>query len=94
MPHAASHLREDAQRHRFELEVDGQVVFLRYRQDGDRFAIDHVEAPPALRGTGAAGRLMEGVMAVVRARGMKVVPICGYAAAWLRRHREWHDLRA
>jgi predicted GNAT family acetyltransferase len=85
---------DSAERSRFELEVDGQVVFASYRRMGGRLAITHVEAPPALRGAGAAGRLMEGVMARARAEGVKVTPLCGYAAAWLRRHKQHHDLVA
>jgi predicted GNAT family acetyltransferase len=54
--------------------------------------IRHVEAPPRLRGKGTAGRLMEGIMASARAEGLKVVPLCSYAAAWLRRHPEHRDL--
>lgn len=85
---AAPSVRDNPSRHRYELEIDGQIVFLTYRRDGDTLYIPHVEAPPALRGTGAAGRLMEGVMRIARAENLTVVPICGYAAAWLRRHPE------
>jgi predicted GNAT family acetyltransferase len=85
---------DNAARGRFELAVGGQVVFANYRRSGGRLAITHVEAPPALRGTGAAGRLMEGVMARARADGLKVAPLCGYAAAWLRRHKAHADLLA
>lgn len=77
---------------RFELDVNGLTVFATYRRDGSTLYIPYVEAPPSLRGTGAAGRLMEGVMAAARAEGLTVVPICGYAANWIRRHREHHDL--
>lgn len=87
-------VRDNASRHRYELEIDGQVVFCTYRRDGQTLVIPHVEAPPALRGTGAAGRLMTGVMQIARAENLKVVPVCGYAAAWLRRHGEWRDLVA
>lgn len=71
---------------RFELTIDGQTAFATYRRDGDRLVIPHVEAPPSLRGTGAAGRLMEGVVAIARRDGLTIVPLCGYAAAWMRRH--------
>lgn len=77
---------------RYELEVDGLIAFARYRRDGDVLVIPHVEAPPALRGTGAAGHLMRGVMERAREQGLKVRPVCSYAAAWIRRHREYHDL--
>ena len=77
---------------RFELAEPGGVAFAQYRREPGRIVIPYVEAPPALRGTGAAGRLMEGVLAIARAEELKVTPICSYAAAYIRRHREHHDL--
>ena len=77
---------------RFELVEAGQIAFADYvRQDG-RLVIPHVETPIALRGGGVAGRLMEGVVAHARAENLKIVQVCGYAAAWLRRHPEHADL--
>jgi predicted GNAT family acetyltransferase len=73
---------------RFELDIDGQIAHADYRVDSDTLYIDYVEAPPALRGTGAAGQLMEGVMTAAAEKGYAVVPVCGYAAAWMRRHRK------
>ena len=76
---------------RFELVEQGQTAFADYiRQDG-RLVIPHVESPIALRGAGTAGRLMEGVVAHARAEGRKIVPVCSYADAWLRRHPEHAD---
>jgi uncharacterized protein len=74
--------------HRFEMVEQGQTVFADYRRDGRRLIIDHVEAPVSLRGTGAAGRFMEGMVAAARAEGAILVPVCSYADAWLRRHPE------
>lgn len=79
---------------RFELVEAGEIAFADYHVRGDTLVIPHVEAPMALRGTGAAGRLMEGVLTVARQRGNKVVPLCGYAAAYIRRHKQWQDLVA
>lgn len=85
-------IRDNAERGRFELEVEGKVAFANYRRDGQTLVIPHVEAPPSLRGTGAAGRLMQGVMELARDQGLRVRPTCSYAAAWVRRHPEFHDL--
>lgn len=71
---------------RFELEIGGQTVFARYRRQDDTVVILHVEAPTNLRGTGAAGRLMQGIADRAKAEGLKLVPVCSYAAAWLKRH--------
>ncbi|PZQ44945.1 MAG: N-acetyltransferase [Micavibrio aeruginosavorus] len=79
---------------RYELEESGHVAHADYRKENGTLYIKYVEAPEALRGTGAAGRLMEGVTAVARAENLKIMPICGYAASWLRKHKEHHDLMA
>lgn len=79
---------------RFELVENGRLAFADYRSRDDRLIITHVEADPALRGTGTAGRLMEGLLAEVRRRGLKVTPVCGYAVAYLARHKQHRDLVA
>ncbi len=76
---------DNATEGRFELKEDGRLAFADYRRTNGRLVIDHVEADPALRGTGAAGRLMQGVVEAARAEGLEITPLCGYAAAWLRR---------
>jgi len=76
------------------MEEAGLVAFANYQRRGSILVIPHVEAPPALRGTGAAGRLMAGLLALVRERGEKIVPTCSYAAAYMRQHKDQQDLLA
>ena len=78
----------------FELTENGALAFADYTQQDGRLILPHVEAAHALRGTGAAGRLMEGVVDAARQRGLKIVPLCPYADSWMRRHAETADLRA
>ena len=78
-------LRDNPDTGRFETGDGDEIVFADYRRLGDKLYIDHVEAPAPLRGTGAAGRLMEAIVERARAEGRTIVPICGYAAAWLKR---------
>lgn len=87
-----SDLRNDTANARYEMDEQGQTSWADYRLAGDRLYIDHVESPPALRGSGAAGRLMAALAADARDKGLKITPICGYAAAWLRRSHEFRDL--
>jgi predicted GNAT family acetyltransferase len=77
---------------RFELTEGGHVAYATYRIAEGRMLIPYVESAIPLRGTGAASRLMEQVAAAARARSLKVVPLCGYATSWFRRHREHQDL--
>lgn len=77
---------------RFTLEADGGTVFADYQQEPGTWLVTHVEADPALRGTGAAGRFMEALVGRARESGMQIRPLCSYAAAWLTRHPEHKDL--
>ena len=90
---------DDADKQRFEeafFDTDGtqRLVFADYAdRDGAR-AILHVEADPALRGTGAAGEFMQDLADHARREGLRLLPICGYAVAWFRRHPDQQDLLA
>ncbi len=77
---------------RYELDEQGETSYADYRLDGARLYIDYVFSPPALRGTGASGRLMTALAQDARAKGRTITPICGYAAAWLKRSAEFRDL--
>jgi predicted GNAT family acetyltransferase len=78
-------MRDDVRIGQFEIGEGADMVFARYRRTADRLYIDHVEAPPHLRGTGAAGALMQAIVEQAAAEGREIVPVCGYAAAWLKR---------
>ena len=70
----------------FEQFENGARVFARYRRDPMMLVLLHVEAGPVLRGTGAADRLMREIVQQARDDRTPILPLCGYAAAWLRRH--------
>lgn len=75
------------QNSRFEYHQDGLFSFANYRIDGDTLYIDYVESPHALRGTGAASKLMSKVVDFAQDNSLEITPICGYAATWLQRHQ-------
>jgi uncharacterized protein len=81
-------MRDNPEKQRYELEVDGHTVFANYRREGNVLHILYVESPPVLRGTGAANQLLLDIMTLARTNGEKVNPICGYAAAWLRKNQK------
>ena len=87
-----SAIRDNAAGHRFELERNGHLAFANYERRDSSLVIRYVEAAVPLRGTGAADELMRGVAEIARAEGRKITPLCGYAYAWLRQHKEYRDL--
>jgi uncharacterized protein len=77
---------------RFELSVGDQTAFAEYDRVGDTLRITYVYAPESLRGTGAAGRLMEGLSAIAGIKGQKIIPVCRYAVAWYKRNPQFNNL--
>ncbi|MFN3932040.1 MAG: GNAT family N-acetyltransferase [Brevundimonas sp.] len=91
--------RDVLDRQRFEqgfTDPDGETrcVHADYAVQGKTRIILHVEADPALRGTGAAGTFMQALAEHARAEGLKLTPQCGYAVAWLKRHSQYDDVVA
>ena len=89
-----SELRDNTGASQYELDENGHTSFARYRKQDGVLTIMYVEAPPELRGTGAAGRLMTQVAEEARKNNWRVVPVCGYAASWLRGSKQYRDLVA
>lgn len=89
-PNAQPFNDESAEEWRFEL--DGQRAFIAYERSGDRIVYLHTEVPPQLEGHGVASILAKAALDDARARGQKVVALCPFVSAYIRRHPEYADL--
>ena len=78
--------------HTFEVWIDGYLSKLDYIQDGKNFVITHVGVHPELRGQGVAGRLVQVSLEYAKEKSLRVIPMCSYAAAYMRRHPEYAEL--
>lgn len=79
---------DEAGRHRYVLDRDGEVAELVYRLEDDRLVLVHTGVPHALQGRGIAGRLVAAAVERAAAEGLTVVPLCPYARRWLHDHPE------
>lgn len=78
---------------RYVLRANGAEAELTYSIASPSLVIaDHTGVPDALRGTGAASRLVERLVADARAEGVRIVPLCPFVNAWRARHPEWSDV--
>lgn len=71
--------------------IDAEAELIFTRRGPDRISADHTGAPEALRGTGAAGALVEAMVADARKAGFRIVPLCSYVAARYARNPDWAD---
>jgi len=89
MPEA---FRDNEERSRFELDVDGPIALVTYRKTDGAITLVHTEVPPELGGRGIGSKLVQGALDQVRAAGMKVIADCPFVKAWIGKHPEYKDL--
>ena len=77
---------------RFETYIDDKLSKLDYIQDGKNFVITHVGVDPSLRGQGVAGKIVQVGLEYAKEKSLRVIPMCSYAAAYIRRHPEYAEL--
>ena len=78
----------------FYVEKDGErLAEMTFSKAGsDKIIIDHTEVSDALRGTGMGAKLVERSVEYARSNKIKIIPLCPFAKATLKRHQEWNDV--
>jgi predicted GNAT family acetyltransferase len=89
-----SNVRDNADRHRFELDADGHIAFSNYKRAEGVLTILHTEVPKALEGRGIGSALIRGVLDIARSQRLKVIAVCPFAKSYIERHPEYADLLA
>lgn len=83
--------RHNAAQHRYELDTDHGLALAVYHAQGDRLLFTHTEVPPADEGKGVGSKLLAQALSDARRRGFKIVPVCSFVVAYVRRHPEFDD---
>jgi predicted GNAT family acetyltransferase len=78
--------------HRFVARLPEGDAVLTYRLKEDRLDIRTTYVPPAARGRGTGGALVEAALLHARAAGLKVIPTCSYVGPWVAAHPEYREL--
>ena len=76
----------------FETSVDGHRGVLTYSESDGKLYLLHTEVPEAMEGHGIGSALVRSAIEFAREKGVKVVPFCPFARAWLERHPQFHDM--
>jgi predicted GNAT family acetyltransferase len=86
-------VRDNPERHRFEIDLgDGTFAIAQYTLPAGKIMFTHTEVPPAHEGQGLGTLLIRAGLAAARERGLQVIPICPFFAAYIRKHPEERDL--
>ena len=80
---------------RYELWLGAtRAGLIQYRSEPGMVVLIHTEVAPAFAGQGLGERLVAGGLDDLRARGLKLVPLCPFVRAYLRRHPDQADFVA
>ena len=85
-------LRNNKADNRFEMTFENYVSFIEYDQAGDTMSLLHTEVDPALEGKGVGTALVEKVLTEIEKREGKLIPLCPFVVAYIKRHPEWERL--
>jgi predicted GNAT family acetyltransferase len=71
---------------------DERAGYIDYSLAGTRIVFRHTEVLPVHEGEGVGSALARFALDDARRRGLEVVPICPFVAAWIMRHPEYADV--
>jgi predicted GNAT family acetyltransferase len=78
---------------RYELWLgERRAGFIEYRLEPGTILLVHTEVEPDFEGQGLGARLVAGALDDIRARGLKLVPLCPFVRSYLRHHPDQGDL--
>lgn len=89
------HREDGAQGGRLVFILEGHQGELTYTRPVDgQMSVNHVGVPPPLENRGLGAKLVARAVEEARKDGLKIRPVCPFAAAMFRRHPEWRDVLA
>jgi predicted GNAT family acetyltransferase/glutaredoxin len=92
-PSGAVSISDNRDESRYELRLGDTLVGLAaYQLRDGRIALTHTEVDEACEHRGLATRLVAAALDDARERGLEVLPLCPFVAAYVRRHPEVQDL--
>lgn len=74
-------IRDNPDRHQYELPVDGDLAVVTYNLSPPNLMITETLVPQRLEGRGIASRLARHVVDDARARDLLILPVCPFFSA-------------
>jgi predicted GNAT family acetyltransferase len=86
-------VRDNPDRNQFEIELgDGEFAYAKYNLLPGAIRFYHTVVPESHGGQGLGTALIKAGLAAARQRGLKVIPICPFFRAYLKKHPDEQDL--
>ena len=87
--HELHQVVKNSDKSRFELEIDGYIAFIDYKQKDQLIKLIHTEVPEELGGRGVAATLVEKTLVYLENNNFTLYPYCPYVCAYIKKHPDW-----
>ena len=88
------HVIHNAEKKRFEIQVDSYTAVLAYLLNGNIIVFTHTGVPPELEGRGIGSLLVKTGMQYAKEHNLNVNSLCWFVSGYIERHPEFQDLLA
>jgi predicted GNAT family acetyltransferase len=78
----------------FEMHIGEKMARIEYILTGQKIFLTHTEVDPALEGKGLGSTIIRRTLDWVRSQDLRVIPLCPFVAAFLKKHPKYQDLLA
>ncbi len=88
----AYELLDNTEDKQYEFHIEGVLAKIEYRRANNKIYLTHTEVPKQLEGKGIASSLVHSVLEDIEKKGLTLIPMCPFVAAYIKRHPDWKKL--
>lgn len=85
-------LIDNEENKQYEFHIDGDLARIEYIKAQGKIFLTHTEVPARFEGKGIGSALVKQVLDDIQQKGLSLVPLCPFVAAYINRHPEYNAL--
>ena len=85
-------LIDNEENKQYEFHIDSDLARIEYIKAQGKIFLTHTEVPAKFEGKGIGSALVKQVLDDIQQKGLSLVPLCPFVAAYINRHPEYNAL--
>lgn len=85
-------LIDNEEKKQYEFHIDGDLARIEYMKAQGKIFLTHTEVPAKFEGKGIGSALIKQALDDIQQKGLTLVPLCPFVAAYINRHPEYNTL--
>ncbi|MFA5329410.1 MAG: GNAT family N-acetyltransferase [Prolixibacteraceae bacterium] len=76
----------------YEFQIDSDLARIEYIKAQGKIFLTHTEVPEKFEGKGVGSELVKQALDDIQQKGLVLVPLCPFVAAYINRHPEYNSM--